>query len=1066
MSYIISSGITSDGIILENDTMTVLDGGIATQTTINSRGSMYISSGGIADSTTLNSVSPYYYGGGFFVYSGGTANNTTVNSGGSMHVSSGGTATGIVAASGAFLGLTVAPDTYIQGTYDGSAFEMKNAYISKYTVSAGSFYVLSGGTANDTTVSAGGSMYISSGGTATNIIAASGAFLGLTVAPDTYIQGTMDGSSFETKEGILSGYSMSRNMCLDVLSGGTVFRTTNDYGLMTIYSGGIANSIAILGYTGDSGGRLSVTSGGSAQHVVINGGNMNVGGTADFVTIYMGYANVGGSGGCMNNAIVYSGCNLRVNNGGVLSNTTIYTGGILNAGGGKITGLLNISNGAKVTVFSSTILDFDISNRTPGTQVLVNNFFTNLTKGKESYPSFTLTVSESQITGLYALANDVFFYGYTITVQNTQGEGLGELSLDKSLTIGETTYTLYLDDSLTLTLSVKAPDTSAPTVSNIQASTTELTNQNVVVTAEFADDEGVASVFYKLGDNGLWLDYPEGGVTIYENGTVYFKAVDAAGNESEVAKYEVTNIDKVAPEKPVATADVTTPTNMDVLVTAVFSEDSVVKQYSFDGENWGTYPGGVLVGTNLTVYFRGIDAAGNVSEAASYEVTNVDRSAPVITLTGDNQTPAAEALLTAETDDGSVLYYCVDDSGWKPYTEAITVTANGSYSFRATDAAGNTAVSEILFANIKPTAPVNLVGTADGVSWDSIGANYYLLEYSQDDFAHVLVFATPGTAVDTLNLPGGTYQWRVKDADDDSGDWAVGEPITSENDPGTAKVLQADGDGNYDLFFANPCGTWETGYFAQHVGSIEESNWGGTQEYAAIAGKNKLADFFVGSDDLSILQLTDDANGDALFVDDIYTELPGTLEEQQARIAQISEIRGGGGDDIIDMTSQRFEYIGDGTSLRGGDGNDVLWANKGDNWLFGDLGNDRLVGASGDDLIVGGAGDDRMHGGGGDDFFTFCENWGKDTVEQLAGGKVTLWFASGDKSKWNEAKLTYTDGENSVTVKGVTAEQIELKFGDDGTEMFAWLAGLDAFEAYSSRKIFEEPATGILAGPQ
>ena len=290
---------------------------------------------------------------------------------------------------------------------------------------------------------------------------------------------------------------------------------------------------------------------------------------------------------------------------------------------------------------------------------------------------------------------------------------------------------------------------------------------------------------------------------------------------------------------------------------------------------------------------------------------------------------------------------------------------------------------------------------------------------------------------------------------------AVGEPITSENDPGTAKVLKADGDGNYDLFLANPCGVWEAGYIAQHVGSVDD--WDGTQEYAAVTGKNKLADFFVGSDDLSILYLTDDANGDALFVDDIYTELPGTLEEQQARIAQISDIRGGAGDDIIDMTSQRFEYIGDGISLHGGDGNDVLWANKGDNWLFGDAGDDRITGASGDDVIVGGIGNDRMHGGGGDDVFTFCENWGKDTVEQLAGGKVTLWFASGDVSNWNANTLTYSDGTNSVTVKGVTADRIELKFGDDGTEMFAWLAGLDAFDAYSSRKIFEEPARGALA---
>ena len=76
-------------------------------------------------------------------------------------------------------------------------------------------------------------------------------------------------------------------------------------------------------------------------------------------------------------------------------------------------------------------------------------------------------------------------------------------------------------------------------------------------------------------------------------------------------------------------------------------------------------------------------------------------------------------------------------------------------------------------------------------------------------------------------------------------------------------------------------------------------------------------------------------------------------------------------------------------------------------------------------------------------------------------GSVTYQFPA---SKCGE--LTYTDGTNSVTVKGVTADRIELKFGDDGTEMFAWLAGLDAFEAYSSRNIFEEPARGVLAGQQ
>ena len=608
MAYIISSGITSDGIILENDSMTVLDGGIATNTTLNSYGSMYISSGGTANSTTVNiwgsmfvsnggtanktmvnSIGHLFvFGGGkadrttvnsigyLTVSSGGTANSTTVNlngylivssggmvnsttvsSGGNLYVSSGGTATDILwtPCEGHVYVLAGGAATFISeysGVYYGSGNKLlSNATIidsmtlssscEVYVMSGGTannttingygagIWVSSGGTAKNTTVNSNGSMHVLSGGTATNIIASQWARLYFTVAPDTYIQGTMNGSSFEIKDAIISGYS-PKLVELDVFSGGTAIHTIIESGRMTLYSGGKANSITVFGPGGGSGGFLTISSGGSAQHVVINNGNMNVvnEGTADFVTVYLGNANVSGSGGCLNNTTVYSGGVLRVSNGGILRDTTIYAGGSLDATfGGKITGVLNISNGAKVGVASSTILDFDISNRTPSTQVFVNNFFTSLST--KNNPSFTLTVSESQLAGLYALANDAFFCGSTITVQNTLGDELGVLSLDKALTIGETTYTLYLDDSLTLTLSVKAPDKNAPTVSNIQASTTELTNQNVVVTAEFADDEGVASALFKLGDNGLWLDYPAGGVTVYENGMVYFKAVDAAG---------------------------------------------------------------------------------------------------------------------------------------------------------------------------------------------------------------------------------------------------------------------------------------------------------------------------------------------------------------------------------------------------------------------------------------------------------------------------------------------------------------------------------------------------------
>jgi len=121
------------------------------------------------------------------------------------------------------------------------------------------------------------------------------------------------------------------------------------------------------------------------------------------------------------------------------------------------------------------------------------------------------------------------------------------------------------------------------------------------------------------------------------------------------------------------------------------------------------------------------------------------------------------------------------------------------------------------------------------------------------------------------------------------------------------------------------------------------------------------------------------------------------------------------------------------------------------------------VGGSANDLIVGGIGNDSLHGGGGNDIFCFGDNFGKDTVEQLADGKVILWFESGSESNWNASTLTYSDGNNSVKVSGVTADKITLKFGDDQSALYDKLAANGSFDDAASEKIFEDKNKGFLA---
>ena len=331
----------------------------------------------------------------------------------------------------------------------------------------------------------------------------------------------------------------------------------------------------------------------------------------------------------------------------------------------------------------------------------------------------------------------------------------------------------------------------------------------------------------------------------------------------------------------------------------------------------------------------------------------------------------------------------------------------------------------------------------------------YMLEIAREGTAGTIRLCVEETACELYNLPNGEYTAAVMELDLKV--YSAVSSLTVEDNL-APKLLVATEDGTSDVFFAKANGTWGPQYSAMHVGSIND--WDGTNESVALDGKNQLNDLFIGSTDISLLLLTDDENGDALFVDDIYSISPDELGASQSRLGQMVQIIAGAGNDIVDMTSQRFEYDGAGLSIYGGDGDDYLWANKGDNWLFGDNGNDRLVGASGDDVLVGGAGNDSLEGGGGNDIFTFGGNWGCDKVEQQATGKVTLWFKHGDTSNWDASTRIYTDGANSVEV--LSDIDVTLKFGDDNgnsVEQYNDLLAAGAFDAFTYKSIFTIPGT-------
>ncbi len=503
------------------------------------------------------------------------------------------------------------------------------------------------------------------------------------------------------------------------------------------------------------------------------------------------------------------------------------------------------------------------------------------------------------------------------------------------------------------------------------------------------------------------------------------------------------------------------------------SVDRLAYRYGTDGEwiyvntsDWGEESKKITYTFNLpsdsVLQWKVIDSDGT-TESKTYTIGNISD----LQNQTNHETASAEFRFTPATADTGIIRYnlCIDDQIYNiGNTDSYSIKVDyGNHQWKLQGVYSNSSTTDWIEGGSFTISPKvvssSISGGINGGQWENVaGFEDYIVQYSRDNYKTVLNLSVSGNAISLYNTEEGQYEWRI--GCPDSPEWSDGSSFSVSANT-TIQRISAKEDDITDIFFANANGSWSADYEAQHTGILD--GWQGTAEQVSLTGKNVIADVFKGSSDANILVMTDDTNGDALFVDDIYTALPGMVAEQQARIAQIDEIRAGAGDDIVDMTSQRFAYVGNGVKIYGGLGNDTIWANNGENTLFGDAGNDRLVGGADNDVIAGGIGNDSMHGGGGNDTFCFGENWGKDTVEQLANGKITLWFESGSENNWNADTLTYTDGTNSVKVSGISADKITLIFGDDASLRYDELVAAGCFDDAASEKIFEDKNKGILA---
>ncbi|WP_080835882.1 OmpL47-type beta-barrel domain-containing protein [Cohnella massiliensis] len=170
-------------------------------------------------------------------------------------------------------------------------------------------------------------------------------------------------------------------------------------------------------------------------------------------------------------------------------------------------------------------------------------------------------------------------------------------------------------------------DKTPPTSPGLSATTSDWTNQDVVVTLDSGTDElsGVDRNEYRIGGSGEWTLYTEP-FTMSEEGDfiVYARTLDVAGNISEWSEIAV-KIDKTAPSAPEHVYKVNqTGTSALIQWTASTDNLSGIELYQvYNGNNLVAATtdtriqlSGLVSGSQYSITVKAVDKAKNVSDSS------------------------------------------------------------------------------------------------------------------------------------------------------------------------------------------------------------------------------------------------------------------------------------------------------------------------------------------------------------------------------------------------------------------------------------------------------------------
>ncbi|MCY9837997.1 type I secretion C-terminal target domain-containing protein [Aeromonas media] len=472
----------------------------------------------------------------------------------------------------------------------------------------------------------------------------------------------------------------------------------------------------------------------------------------------------------------------------------------------------------------------------------------------------------------------------------------------------------------------------------------------------------------------------------------------------------------------------------------------------------------VLPGQNYNIAFI-VDSSGSIGDEAMETIrTQLEQVFTSLKTSAGSDNAGTVNLFLADFDTtirGSVSVNLADSGALKTLLDALKgMSADGGTNYEAAFSktadwfASSTATNNVDAKNLayfitdgKPTfydlGATTKLSDVKVIDWDDYG-DEYLSSTSLNLGNYVLGNTVTYRGVEVVNSKGEVIKWTQE-----WGNWSkttVGVIVKGSNGQNQIQLLGGDGrnstqDVRSDSLLGYQLLT-SKGVLVEAIGLGTDISEADLRSYDSdeITHTNvdasDLASTILGSTNNNLPgadRFDGGAGDDILFGDAV--RFTGISGEGYAAIKQYVSGKLGAGS-VTD--AQVHSYITDhasefdqsstndkGDTLYGGDGNDILFGQGGDDFLYGGAGNDILFGGSGNDTLYGESGSDVLSGGSGND--TLYGGTGNDVLSGGLGNDILIGGAGDDILKGDAGADTFT-WQKGDTVAGSVAKDYVVDF--------------------------------------